>query len=1170
MLPSLLAEARGLVRLLEDDLQAARDRADLTEERSAWERARAIGRTAMPYETWLDARIADTAMAWVVGSVLLRYCEDNDLIEQPYITGWDGRADQAERRQADFFSTRPESTHRDWLLAGFKELEEASGGVLAVRDHLLPFGPSHDAAKSLIGHWRRRDREGELVFDFSGPDRDLTFVTALYQDVSEHAKKTYALMLTAPYVVDLILDLTLKPALETFGLDELRMIDPVCGQGSFLAEAFQRIFEARRLKEPGAPVGESVRAALASVHGVDVSPVAVLLSRFRLLIAAMRAGGLDRLAEVRARKWPFHIVVGDSLLDGSFGGGVLPPAGSYHVVVGQPPYLTVKDRALSDLYRRRYTSCTGSYSLTVPFSERFFELARTPKAKDGPGYVGYLSANAFMKREFGRRLIEDFFARRVTLSHVIDSSGAYIPGHGVPTVILVGRPGRVSDSAPVRAVVGLRSEPETPAGSDAGRVWRSIVELIEHPGKRNAWVETIDLPRARLTTHPWQLSGGRTAELLASIEAAATRLKDLVDRIGYVAVTGADDVFVVPHWEFTATGREPGGATPVITGSGVRDWRAEREGWALPRADAADERLPMETRPPVWRRLWPYRTMLGRRTAFGATFFQRGRPWFEWNHRADDRGAHPWSIVFSWVATHNHFALLRENELPLHSAPVVKLPKSATEYDHFELLALLNSSAVCFWLKQYSTSKGATRTSNKAVGESWADAYEFTSTQLRGLPVPEMLHLEHFAELADSAAYLEELEPDRILARGFLYAETLADARDQWESMRHRMVALQEELDWTVYARYGLVSERDGLTSVDGDIPEIRPGERAFEIVLARKMDENREETSWFGQDGMASTVEIPSHWPTTYRRVVERRIQAIEARGDLAVLERPEYKRRWVTPAWEARQRNALREWLLDRCARRELWTGVDDLGMEQPVPQTVHRLVDRLRQDPDVLAVASLYAPDADLDEVVSVLVADTSVPFLAQMRLKGSGLRKFAEWQQVWAMQDREDMARAAGDTARAEKLRDEIPLPPKYTSADFVRPAYWRQRGKSDIPKERFISYPAVSPEGDPSLLLGWAGWSHKDRAQALVLLIEERGVRDGWGAERLVPLLAGLAELLPWVRRWSGEVDPTFGMSPADAYTAYLEDVLTVHGVSMADLQDWRPEPPRRGRPRKVR
>jgi hypothetical protein len=81
------------------------------------------------------------------------------------------------------------------------------------------------------------------------------------------------------------------------------------------------------------------------------------------------------------------------------------------------------------------------YSLGVPFTQRFFELAmrkdeqivpnseaRSPTA----GFVGMITANSFMKREFGKKLIESFFPQ-IDLTHVIDTSGSYIPGHGTPT-----------------------------------------------------------------------------------------------------------------------------------------------------------------------------------------------------------------------------------------------------------------------------------------------------------------------------------------------------------------------------------------------------------------------------------------------------------------------------------------------------------------------------------------------------------------------------------------------------------------------------------------------------------------------------------------------------------------------------------------------------------------
>ena len=52
--------------------------------------------------------------------------------------------------------------------------------------------------------------------------------------------------------------------------------------------------------------------------------------------------------------------------------------GRYDVVVGNPPYITLKDKALNQIYRSKYANvCKGKYALTVPFMALFFALAKT-------------------------------------------------------------------------------------------------------------------------------------------------------------------------------------------------------------------------------------------------------------------------------------------------------------------------------------------------------------------------------------------------------------------------------------------------------------------------------------------------------------------------------------------------------------------------------------------------------------------------------------------------------------------------------------------------------------------------------------------------------------------------------------------------------------------------
>jgi hypothetical protein len=443
--------------------------------------------------------------------------------------------------------------------------------------------------------------------------------------------------------------------------------------------------------------------------------------------------------------------------------------------------------------------------------------------------------------------------------------------------------------------------------------------------------------------------------------------------------------------------------------------------------------------------------------------------------------------------------------------------------------------------------------------EGWSDRYEFTGTKLQEFPLPPMYPLELARGVDSLAQRLMAVSPAAVAAEATPTRARLAAAEAKWHATRTRMIALQEELDWEVYTLYGLLD--DELTAPAGTVPELRLGERAFEIVLARKMARCEAETQWFARHGSTPITELPEHWPAEYRAVVERRITVVEGNRNIGLIERPECKRRWATEGWEAMQAKALREWLLDRCEARGLWFHHLD-GIEHPRPLSVGQLADELRRDPDVLAGAALYAPGRDLAKVLADLVADEHVPYLAALRYKDTGLDKRADWEDVWRQQREED---AATDDAIKRKIRDRIPVPPKYKPVDFARTSYWSNRGKLDVPKERFISYPHAGRDGDPSLLIGWAGWDHREQAQALAILVVEREQTDGWDRERIRPVLAGLREVLPWVRQWHGEFDPNIGDSPAAVYEGFLADTTNRLLLTDEDLTGWRPPRATRGR-----
>ena len=384
------------------------------------------------------------------------------------------------------------------------------------------------------------------------------------------------------------------------------------------------------------------------------------------------------------------------------------------------------------------------------------------------------------------------------------------------------------------------------------------------------------------------------------------------------------------------------------------------------------------------------------------------------------------------------------------------------------------------------------------------------------------------------------------------------------------MIALQEDLDWRCYRLYGLTD--DGLCLPTGSVPPIRLGERAFEIVLARKMAVGETETKWFERHGSTPITEIPAHWPAAYRALVERRIDAIEKNANVALIEQPEYKRRWNDEPWEAQQERALRGWLLDRLEAAALWS--------ETRLTTTAALADRLRDDADFLQVAARYAghPDFDIARLVARLVEDESVPLLPVLRYKPSGLRKRAAWEHTWKLQRMEDAIDARIDLPAddPERLTPEaaaalkavavvaVPVPPRYASVDFRKGVWWRLRGKLDVPKERFVSLPGCERDADPSLVVGWAGWNALEQSRAVAGYFSRMREQEGWTAERLAPLLAALLELLPWVRQYHNAPDPEFDVGMGDYFETFIDDEARALSLTRDALQAWTP-PERRGR-----
>jgi hypothetical protein len=1158
----LTASLRDHVAKIAIDLRAKMRAAGAA--RVAAEQLHKDERVAEDFHVWTDLLSRRAAVLWVLKSVYVRVLEDRGLIAP-------GRLLDPEAQQL-FEKLAPNLGETAFLRWIYRDLASKRGGVpeLFSPQPAEVALPSDDLSRALIAFWRHRDADTGAAWSFAEERFEGELMGDLYQELDPVVKDRFALCQTPDFVRAFILDRTLTPAIETFGADEVRLLDPACGSGHFLIDGLKRIVAATAKEHADWDRERVVAHALERVVGIDLNDYACALARTRLIMTAAELASVTKLTDA-ARFHP-HVYWADGLEQVEreevnpmlqadlFTKVEEKPRASltrsdvraalkkvfvtkFHAVVANPPYIVESDEARKAYHReklgkkQRYVSAYRQYSLGSAFTERCFQLA------EKAGYVGLITSNNFMKREFGKPLIETVLAG-LDLTFVADTSQAYIPFHGTPTVLLFGR-NRKPESETVRTVMGKRGESGTPDDPATGKVWSSIAEGWNHVGFENEYVSVTDLPRTTLGRHPWSLGGGGASELKELLEQrGASSLREAIDVIGRTNVVGHDDVWISPESSFRRRGLRDV-AVPFVTGETVRDWTIVDAPFAIyPYSEMGGPTLPASH--PLLAALWPWRTLLERRTVFGKEMKEHGRPWWEHLEHYSDRLRTPLSITFAFVATHNHFVLERGGKVFNRSAPVIKLPAGATESDYLALLGLLNSSTGCFWMKQVFHCKGSQGVNEGMKSALWEQFFEFDATKVKLLPIPA-----GSARIAPYAAAID----GRARARWSRSVRSVIDL-SEWSdaaALRHaledrrtddatdlaKMVALQEESDWLCYALYGLDEASDVVApdQVDPCLPTWLPwnltlAERDAQnrSALARGEEPDEQPSVWWERHRWEPLTLLPKEASPALKQRIEARRARAAATPALALIETANFKRRWYKPDYAEQERLTLNEWLADR---------VEEAAKARPSAFSLEQIVASLQDDPRVLAVCEVLTGrmDFSLSQLVATALEGDAVPSHRFHLYKPAGLVKREVWERTWADQRRED----AG-----EKVTPEAP--PAYGSGDFLKPDYWRLRGKLDVPKERFIAFTEVPGRSGVETLYGWAGWTAQQRVKAILTIDEELEDASVPLADR-IGLLDSAWRLLPDVAR---EDAPA-----ANRLKAELQALVGPEGPSAALIEDWR-------------
>jgi hypothetical protein len=692
------------------------------------------------------------------------------------------------------------------------------------------------------------------------------------------------------------------------------------------------------------------------------------------------------------------------------------------------------------------------------------------------------------------------------------------------------------------------------------------------------FVTITDVTRTTFSKHPWTLAGGGAIDVFTALTRAAShQLDHMILDIGASALTRDDDVFVIGRESAKRLGISAENIRPYVSGEDVRDWSIRQSSDTIWPYD--QEGVPVKSlHSALYRYLWRFRNQLRARVAFGLTQLERGLNWYEYSMLFRRRYNSDRLIVFSNISTHNHFAFSRGRLCVFNAhAPVIVLKSDYSDDEYLFVVTLLNSSVGCFWIKQVSQNKGTGGIGGGIATEAWELRYEYDSAKIGRFPIPAVHHWPLSKTLQECALELSQVLPAELFRNTLPKRAGLESAGLKASESQCRMVGLQEELDWYCYRIYGLIDE-DVYIADEQKIPSIRPGERAFEIVMARKIASGDLETEWFNRHASVPTAELPKHWSAEYRDLVNQRITLIESNPSILLIEQPEYKRRWNLSLWNEQQSRLLRDSLLARLEHPGYWSNV--------VLTSCAKLADYLQGDTEFQEIAELYRQRADFDltMLIEELVESAAVPLLPILRYTVSGSSKRLVWERTWELQRREDTIDAevqanaeipdsqkaeAASKRKVEELGD-IPIPPKYDSKDFQKQFYWFLGGKLDVPKERFISFPFCERDADQTPVLGWAGWDYLQQAQAIAAYYERVKTHEGWTPKRRLPLLAGILELLPWLKQWHNDIHPVYKERMGDFFRQFVEDEARGMEVTVDEIRAWTPPVQSSTRERKKR